>query len=385
MNIIFLDCTQNYGHQFSATNSKTRFMIKGLKAQGDSCTIINSINGMAGIQKTETITDSEVGEVITYPCKRNKIINWLFNIKPLYHDLKIHRQKDKKNFIILEFPYFHIYIIYILLARLLNYKIITISHEWGSTFKSTKFIRKISIGLYTKTFGYMVDGILPISEYIIERIKHFHKPYIKVPIMADFNVLTKTSSNHIGHEKEPYFLYCVYAGYKREIIPIIDSYRTYKEKGGKCHLLLILSGTSTQINTIQNYINEINETEYISIKTKIPNSELWHLYSNAVGLIIPLNPNYEQDKARFSQKIAEYLSSGSPIISNNVGEIKYYFTDKENIILCDYPNGFSDAFAWITKNPLLSKEIGYKGYELGISNFDYQVIGKRLHNFLYQI
>lgn len=385
MNIIFLDCTQNYGHQFSATNSKTRFMIKGLKAQGDSCTIINSINGMAGIQKTEKIIDSEVGEVITYPCKRNKIINWLFNIKPLYHDLKIHRQKDKKNFIILEFPYFHIYIIYILLARLLNYKIITISHEWGSTFKSTKFIRKISIGLYTKTFGYMVDGILPISEYIIERIKHFHKPYIKVPIMADFNVLTKTSSNHIEHEKEPYFLYCVYAGYKREIIPIIDSYRIYKEKGGKCHLLLVLSGTSIQINTIQKYINEINEEEYISIKTKIPNSELWQLYSNAVGLIIPLNPNYEQDKARFSQKIAEYLSSGTPIISNNVGEIKYYFTDKENIILCDYPNGFSDAFAWVTKNPQLSKEIGHKGYKLGKAYFDFHVIGKALHTFLSQI
>lgn len=384
MNIIFLDCTQNYGHQFSATNSKTRYMIKGLKTYGNSCTIINSLNGMNGIKKTEKINDPEIGEIITYPCTKSKFINCFFNIKYLYHDLKEHRKKNDKNFVILEFPDFHIYIIYILLARLLSYKIITISHEWGPTIKSTRLIRKPSVWLYTKTFGYMVDGILPISEYIIKRIKHFKKPYIKLPITADFSSPHNTT-NKTPIEKQPYFLYCVYAGYKRTIIPIINSYHIYKEKGGKNNLLLILSGSIPQINEIKEYIKKTDANKDIKIKTKVPNDELWNLYSNAMGLIIPLNPDYEQDKARFSQKIAEYLSSGSPIISNNVGEVQFYFTDKKDIILCDYPNGFTDAFMWISKNIELSKKIGENGYKLGKLNFDYPIIGKRLHDFLSNI
>lgn len=384
MNIIFLDCTQNFGHQFSATNSKTRYMIKGLRAFGDSCTIINSINGMVGINNVEKIFDDETGEVITYPFKKNIFISWLFNIKDLYNDLKSHRKKGDKNFIILEFPDYHIYILYIILARMLNYKIITISHEWGPTITSTRNIRKPSVWLYTKTFGYMVDGILPISEYIIERIKHFKKPYIKLPVIADFSEINETS-NVLIIEKYSYFLYCVYAGYKRTIIPIIDSYMVYRNNGGNSKLLLILSGSSSQIHVIEDYVKNIKAEEYIIIKTKVPYPELNLLYSNALALIIPLNPYCEQDKARFSQKIAEYLSSGSPIISNNVGEVKHYFVDKKNIILCDYPNGFSDAFTWVTKNIQNSKEIGQNGYKLGKLNFDFRIIGENIHNFLHNL
>lgn len=384
MNIIFLDCTQNFGHQFSATNSKTRYMIKGLRAFGDSCTIINSINGMVGINNVEKIFDDETGEVITYPFKKNIFISWLFNIKDLYYDLKSHRKKGDKNFIILEFPDYHIYILYIILARMLNYKIITISHEWGPTITSTRNIRKPSVWLYTKTFGYMVDGILPISEYIIERIKHFKKPYIKLPVIADFSKVNETSNVQII-EKYSYFLYCVYAGYKRTIIPIIDSYMVYRNNGGNSKLLLILSGSSSQIHVIEDYVKNIKAEEYIIIKTKVPYPELNLLYSNALALIIPLNPHCEQDKARFSQKIAEYLSSGSPIISNNVGEVKHYFVDKKNIILCDYPNGFSDAFTWVTKNIQNSKEIGQNGYKLGKLNFDFRIIGENIHEFLFKI
>lgn len=384
MNIIFLDCTQNYGHQFSATNSKTRYMIKGLKEYKNSCTIINSINGMVGLRKKELIFDSEVGEIITYPLIINKIISWIFNIIPLYHDLKHLRKKEDKNIIFLEFPDFHIYLIYILIARLLKYKIITISHEWGPTIESTRFIKKPLIWMYTKTFGYMVDGILPISEYIIEHIKHFKKPYTKLPIIADYDEHPLNAIS-INKNNNPFFLYCVYAGYKRTIIPIIDAFCDYKEKGGICSLLLILSGTTEQISIIEDYIKNTGMNKYINIKTKVKNSELLEFYSNAIAHIIPLNPKCEQDKARFSQKIAEYLSSGNPVISNNVGEIKHYFTDKKNIILCEYPKGFSDAFLWINNNPELSREIGLNGYNLGKNNFDFHIIGKNIHIFLTNI
>lgn len=109
---------------------------------------------------------------------------------------------------------------------------------------------------------------------------------------------------------------------------------------------------------------------------------LMDLYKNAMGLIIPLNPKSEQDHARFSQKIAEYTSSASPIISCKVGEVAYYFKNKESAILCDYSQkGFVDAFTWVTEHPIEASIIGMNGFKVGQKYFNCSVVGKQIIDF----
>ena len=224
----------------------------------------------------------------------------------------------------------------------------------------------------------MVDCILPISEFIIEHIQHFKKPYLKIPIIAEYDDLS--IKNII---KRDFFLYCVYAAYTRVIYKIIDAFSLFHENEKKIKLILILSGTSQQISIIQNYIHQKGLEDSIDILHNIPYHQLFRLYQEALGLIIPLDPNSIQDHARFSQKIAEYLSSGTPIISNNVGEIKYYFKDKQNIILCEYSTkGFAQVFSWIKNNPTKAKEIGISGYLTGLKQFNYKIICEKFNVFL---
>ncbi len=379
-NIIFLGCTQNYGYQFSAANTKVEFLAKGLKEQGDICTIHNGIIGTSIIKSNEIKSIDKVGTVITYHKKGNQLTSWIFNLPKLAKDLKSNKKSTYNNFIILESPDYHIFLLYVLLAHLLRFKILIIAHEWGPTILSTHPLRKPSVYLFSKTFGYFVDGILPISEFIIQKIQHFKRPYIKIPITAEYNSIS-IRKNSVG---EKYFLYCVYAAYKRVIFRIIDAYVKYStDVKTDTKLILVLSGNDEQISTIKDYIKQVGKERNIYIKNKVPFIELMDLYANALALIIPLDPNSLQDEARFSQKIAEYLSSGSPIISNNVGEIKYYFEDKKNIILCDYSaDGFMDAFKWVTHNPDKAKRIGINGFNLGKINFDYRELGDKLHNFM---
>lgn len=223
---------------------------------------------------------------------------------------------------------------------------------------------------------------MPISEFIIKKIAHFKKPFIKIPIIAEYNQIN-LEKNH----NNKYFLYCVYVVYKRTIIPIIDAYNEFQQENkSNIQLILVLSGDIKQIAEIQKYINGIGQTTNIIIKTAIPFKELIKLYTNALALIIPLDPKNSQDEARFSQKIAEYLSSGSPIISNNVGEIKHYFTDKENIILSEYSSkGFASTFRWISKNQDEARQIGINGFNLGKQEFDYRKISQQLHKFLHTL
>ena len=75
----------------------------------------------------------------------------------------------------------------------------------------------------------MVDGILPISEYIINKIRHFNKPYIKVPVLADFDESDNLEAEQRCAEEKSFFLYCVYAAYTRVIYFIIDAYAITKK------------------------------------------------------------------------------------------------------------------------------------------------------------
>ena len=142
-----------------------------------------------------------------------------------------------------------------------------------------------------------------------------------------------------------------------------------------------LNGPDNYKQEIVKYIKEKELSERIVIKSKLPYKDLTNEYLNAKALLIPLDPNYEQDEARFSQKIAEYLSSKSPIITNNVGEIKYYFNDDE-IIKCDFnENSFAKSFARVEENNERAKKIGLKGYERGLKEFDYRYLGKGMYDF----
>ena len=382
-NVIFLGCTENYGYQFSAANTKVEFLAKGLMKLGDICAIHNGIIGNPNIKTHEIKEISDVGTVITYSKKVGQLISWAINLPRLAKDLKRLHKSECKNILILSMADYHIFLVYVALARIYGYKIVVISHEWGPTVSTTHPLRKPSVWLYSQTFGYLADGILPISEFIIRKIKHFRKPYIKIPITADYNHNPQECANEHGD----YFLYCVYAAYSRVIFIIIEAYlkfRLHVKSGVK--LILILSGNEEQRNYICNYINKKDRDGDIIVKHKVPYKVLMDLYFNARALVIPLDPASQQDEARFSQKIAEYLSSSSPIISNNVGEIKSYFTDKENIILCDYStDGFADAFEWVMEHPADSKRIGINGFSLGKKEFDYQKLSKDLHNYLIKL
>ncbi len=383
MNILFLDCTQNYGYKFSAANTKVEFLAKGLQQLGNNCIVHNGLVGNPSLKCKVIKQISGIGNIITYPKKTNQFISWIINLPQLIIDLKRLYKQDEKNIIILEAPDYHLYLVYVLFARIFKYKIIVISHEWTTTVTSTHFLRKPSTFLYASTFGYFADGILPISEFIIKKIQHFKKPFIKIPITAEYN---QVKPKNISDKK--YFLYCVYIVYKRTIIPIIDAYNDFQKDYYKkdIQLVLVLSGNPQQISDVQKYINQIGQNSNIIIKTKVPFKELMDLYSKALALIIPLDPQSRQDEARFSQKIAEYLSSGTPIISNNVGEIKYYFEDKKNIILSNYSiKGFVDTFKWVAGHPDEVKQIGLNGFYLGKQKFDYRKLSKDLNTFLQNI
>ena len=380
LNVVFLDCTQGYGYAFSACNTKIEFMARGLTELGNICYIHNGLMGKAGILQPQYQYAQDIGHIIDYPRRGNIYLSPYRNYKLLLKDLIRWRQDNAKNIVVVEAPYLPYYYLEIKAARKASYKVVAISHEWlgAITFaEKSKKMREWMLHLYSYLFGYCVDAILPISEYIINKIKKFHKPFLKVPVEADFSRAPSSSS------RKPYFLYCVMADYYRVINIVLDGFKDFCSHNTTYKLILVLSGSREAIERVSEYMKKIGLSGRVEIKSKLPYDELLSLYSSASGLVVALDPNNKQDEARFSQKIAEYLSSGTIIVSNQVGEVKHYFHNKINILMDEFSSsGFCNSFRWIAENPEEAASIGLAGYELGKKEFDYRVCANRLNTFL---
>ena len=381
LNIVFLGCTQGYGYAFSACNTKIEFMSRGLVELGNICYIHNGLMGKAGILQPQYKCVPDIGCIIDYPQMGNVYLSPFRNYKLLVRDLMRWRQDNAKNIVVVEAPYLPYYYLEIKAARKALYKVVVISHEWlgAITFaKKSKKPREWMLHLYSYLFGYSVDAILPISEYIVEKIRRFNKPSLKVPIEADFTQVP------LRIPRKFFFVYCVMAEYIRVIKIVLDGFKRFCLQNREYKLILVLSGSDTAIKNVLEYIRQNDLSERVEIRCKLPYDELLTLYSLSSGLIVALDPNNKQDEARFSQKIAEYLSSGTIIISNPVGEINHYFTNKVNILVDEFSsNGFCNSFNWIADNPDDANMIGLAGYQLGKKHFDYKVCSRQLDEFLH--
>jgi glycosyltransferase involved in cell wall biosynthesis len=72
------------------------------------------------------------------------------------------------------------------------------------------------------------------------------------------------------------------------------------------------------------------------------------------------------------------------MITTRFGEIKNYdFRDEETALIAEEykVDLFAEKMKFILKNPEKSREIGRKGRQMGLENFDYSKYGKVLLNY----
>ncbi|HOR02705.1 MAG TPA: glycosyltransferase [Candidatus Syntrophosphaera sp.] len=226
------------------------------------------------------------------------------------------------------------------------------------------------------------DGIMPISSFLADLTlrRNPNKPVQIVPVLADYGYFSQAKlpeelSGRI------YFLFCAGVGYSETIEFCI---RAFKQMNNQtANLVLILSGKKNQVDRFR-----VEKAKHgrIIVYNALPYDELFALYSGARALLIPLRENH-RDEARFPQKIAEYLSSGRPIITNSFGEINHYFPDgRDACVLSSYDTRlYAEAMDSLVGDKGLADILGNRGRELGQRNFDYRAVAKSLEDFFYSL
>jgi glycosyltransferase involved in cell wall biosynthesis len=269
---------------------------------------------------------------------------------------------------------------YKLWSMILGYKIILNYTELNSALRNRNKnpIKVLNDRLFEKYAFKLLDGIMPISEMLaILAIKQ--NPgisFYKIPVLVDFTEFVKT---HDIHEK--YFIYCGRTSYFYIIDFIIKAFDFIQDSS--IRLKFVLYGRGKDSERIKAEILQSPKRDLIDVYSELEYGELINLYLNAIGLLIPLK-SILKDKARFPHKIGEYSATGRPIITTNIGEIKYYFTDMQNALVAESFDFqlYAEKMEYAINHPETMTTIGDNAKQTGLKYFDYKKHGYPLMQFI---
>ena len=314
----------------------------------------------------------------------NFFVRNFLKVKGVINEILLLRKLKKTNkidYAILSTHSFYAILYYYILSKFCGFKTVLNYVEYYSGVKKKWFEvdKWINDKLYDRYAPQLVDAVFPISEFLINDLKKVapRKKYLKVPVLTDFERYNGTET--LNGQK--YFLFCGAANYIEIVKFIIDSYELLGSTAA--FLYLVINGSEKHIQDIREYISNTVHKERIKLLSKLTDKQLNNYYKNAMALLIPLRPTL-QDTARFPHKIGEYLASGSPVVSTNYGEVRYYFKDMENMLIADSYDIklFAAKMQFVLDNAAEVQRIGMNGRSMALNNFEYKLYGERIVNFL---
>ncbi len=377
----------------SAPIQKSYLVYKGLIEAGDEVLFINAVS-LVNLKNQEREAASGVYDGIRFvytsgtPYRPDGILqrNWL-KLVGMYKELRLTIRLARRREIDIAILYtgsFLSLLYYRLLTHTIGVPIVMNYVEYRSSFKATRLWKKIENSLTDRFSANFVDGVLPISEFLVQHVQKQapQKPILKIPVLCNFS---RQGDSTNDKPTTDYLLYCGSAAYYEVVQFIISSFELLPPKH-QISLYLIINGWPRDVAKIQDRINQSDKKDSIKVFSDVPNQTYAQMLAQAKGLLIPLRPII-QDQARFPNKIGEYLASGNPIVTTAVGEINHYFTDGHDALIAEgYDQAsFSEKMKYIVDRPAEAAQIGLAGKEVGLTKLDYQYHGRQLSSFLRSI
>ncbi len=315
----------------------------------------------------------------------NRNIQKLKGVFGEYSYLRKLRKNNELDAGIISCYHFGQVLLYRLYSMVLGFPVVYNYVEMASAIEHRRgVVKKINDYLFEHLLVGSMAGALPISQVLIDNYKKIApgKSYLKIPILSDFEQFNIPKKE----PDQPHFLYCGALDYKEVIDFVLKAYDLLPDDINT-HLYLVLGGGSkaTYERLLQD-IGKMKKSSMVKVIHNVPHAQIPVYYSQATALLIPMRPTL-QDAARFPHKIAEYVASGNPMISVNFGEVAQYFTDgKDGLIAVDYdPSLFAEKMKFVLDHPEKAKEIGKKGKELGLKEFNHLNYGSKLKTFLVEL
>lgn len=400
LHIIFLAvCDFPYGH---ATTSRVKLICEALSLSGSKVSLgilnANSKKPVEGNDSTKGFYKSIEYEFLNGNTVRPSGAAGALRdtIKGMVSSVGYLRKKKKlgtADLIILYTPNFIKILPCVLVARTCSIPIVLELCELGSTARIRGLKERLLqlSGIATeKLLTRFSSAILLISRTMAE---HLAKRGIRLPrdfqlpILVDYKRFKSQSVAAVGTLKgKNYFLSSGTLGEKEDSKVIIDAFsRVVKDRRD---MFMVFTGGLSAKNRreLMAFARALSVAERVIFTGFLGDDELVWAYQHSVALV---NCRSKTVFARngFPTKLGEYLATGRPVITTDIGDVRLFLKDGRNAFFCEAENVETMAvnMAKVLRCEEMAERVGMNGQKVAEKEFDYRKMVLPLNSFLSSI
>jgi glycosyltransferase involved in cell wall biosynthesis len=244
---------------------------------------------------------------------------------------------------------------------------------------------------YYKAFRLsQADGVIVISKFLAQQCRLLapRTPVLKVPILFDPAEFGPACPRPPSAAKDPYVLWCgQLSGYIDSVLWLARAVAGAHGRGSKVRFLVVGECSSEAAAKLRaTAVSAGLPKDSLVLTGYLERRELLRLLAGASALLAPLQSGLRSE-ARFPIKLAEYLATGRLVVTNAVGEVTSYLEHRHSALVVPPDNLklFSESIAWAVENKEAARQIGLRGREVALQNFDFRLHGPRVAQFFADI
>lgn len=226
-------------------------------------------------------------------------------------------------------------------------------------------------GLLCYLIGWRFPSHLAVISHELEKMVK----RLRISLHPSYLPILKKISN-ANHAANPVsgrdICYCGSLSFAKDgIKTMLEAVSILKKNGADVRLYLYGKGRKFDLLRMKWLIKRLNIADNVVIAGFVTKEELVNRLESSFALVLP-KPDNLQNRYNFATKLIDYLESRRPCILSDVGEVKYFFRDRENALLFQSQdsNQLASALKWLMKNPEKADLIGLNGYATFVAEFD---------------
>ena len=236
-----------------------------------------------------------------------------------------------------------------------------------------------SIKTFEENLKY-VDAMIVCSVALENYYKQFcDKPICRVPLVYEESFIkqNKSKDNHT-------IVYCGDMGGGKDGVDILIKSFAIFNKSVPGYRLILIGGTSKPnvMDTLNQMTVDLGVSQNVSFTGWIRREEM-PSYLETASLLVLSRPANKQAEGGIPSKLAEYLSTGRPVLTTKVGDLPLFFTNGKDLFFAepDSVDDFSEKMISIFRDYNYSCIVGQNGIET-VKQFDRNVQSLNMITFI---
>lgn len=253
-------------------------------------------------------------------------------------------------------------------------------------------LRSYQNGLINKKIGLLklkiesklTDGIFCISNYLYDFYLNngiIPQKLFLVPSTVDPSRFTIKCKKPLNIKYIGYFGGLTFT--RDSIGTLIRAYAFFTSQNPEIFLVIGGFSTKPEREKLVTLINELNISEKVILLDYLPRQEIIKYITFSEILVMVRGKDIES-AASFPSKLTEYLSTGKPVVTVDVGEVTNYLKDNINCFVVKPENieELANKLHYIINNYDKALKVASQGHTLTLTIFNYKYQASRIINFI---